>query len=182
MLTSPDNNAPECAPPRASPRSLLAEEIFQIRLAWRLACGTDCGGHVDSPGHGVCHDCWTARGVRTVCCAFAPNRVRVLGTSRTWLSDRLPWTACWWPQADGIAVAGTEHYIALALLLALMMGMLQWVMGLLRLGFLVNFLSDLSSGIHKCRRAHHRSESTSSHAWSFEGGKHPVARSSLRLC
>ena len=41
----------------------------------------------------------------------------------------------------GIAVAGTDHYIALALLLALMMGMLQWVMGLLRLGFLVNFLS-----------------------------------------
>ena len=41
----------------------------------------------------------------------------------------------------GIAVAGTEHYIALALLLALMMGMLQWGMGMLRLGFLVNFLS-----------------------------------------
>ena len=41
----------------------------------------------------------------------------------------------------GIAVAGTDHYITLALLLALMMGMLQWVMGLLRLGFLVNFLS-----------------------------------------
>ena len=42
---------------------------------------------------------------------------------------------------SGIAVAGTEHYIALALLLALMMGSLQLGMGALRLGFLVNFLS-----------------------------------------
>ena len=43
----------------------------------------------------------------------------------------------------GIAVAGTEHYIALALLLALMMGLLQLGMGALRMGFLVNFLSNL---------------------------------------
>ena len=41
----------------------------------------------------------------------------------------------------GIAVAGSEDYIALALLLALIMGVLQLVMGTLRLGFLVNFLS-----------------------------------------
>ena len=36
----------------------------------------------------------------------------------------------------GIAVAGSEDYIALALLLALIMGGLQLVMGTLRLGFL----------------------------------------------
>lgn len=41
----------------------------------------------------------------------------------------------------GLAVAGTENYIALALLLAFMMGALQFSMGVLRLGFLVNFLS-----------------------------------------
>lgn len=41
----------------------------------------------------------------------------------------------------GLALAGSEHYISLALLLALMMGLLQWGMGMLRLGFLVNFLS-----------------------------------------
>ena len=41
----------------------------------------------------------------------------------------------------GMALAGTEHYIALAMLLALMMGLLQLGMGTLRLGFLVNFLS-----------------------------------------
>jgi len=41
----------------------------------------------------------------------------------------------------GIAVAGSENYIALALLLALMMGALQLSMGVLKLGFLVNFLS-----------------------------------------
>ena len=41
----------------------------------------------------------------------------------------------------GLAVAGSENYIALALLLAFMMGALQLSMGLLRLGFLVNFLS-----------------------------------------
>lgn len=41
----------------------------------------------------------------------------------------------------GIAVAGSENYIALALLLAFMMGALQLSMGVLRLGFLVNFLS-----------------------------------------
>ncbi len=41
----------------------------------------------------------------------------------------------------GIAVAESENYIALALLLAFMMGGLQLSMGVLRLGFLVNFLS-----------------------------------------
>ena len=41
----------------------------------------------------------------------------------------------------GIAVAGSENYIALAMLLAFMMGALQLSMGVLRLGFLVNFLS-----------------------------------------
>lgn len=41
----------------------------------------------------------------------------------------------------GMAAVGSEDYIALALLLAFMMGALQWSMGMLRLGFLVNFLS-----------------------------------------
>lgn len=41
----------------------------------------------------------------------------------------------------GMAVAGSENYIALALLLAFMMGALQLGMGVLRLGFLVHFLS-----------------------------------------
>ena len=41
----------------------------------------------------------------------------------------------------GMAVAGSDDYIALALLLASMMGALQLGMGVLRLGFLVNFLS-----------------------------------------
>ena len=41
----------------------------------------------------------------------------------------------------GMAVAGSDDYISLALLLAFMMGALQLGMGLLRLGFLVNFLS-----------------------------------------
>ena len=40
-----------------------------------------------------------------------------------------------------IAEAGTAGYVAYALLLALMVGALQLVMGLARLGFLVNFLS-----------------------------------------
>lgn len=46
--------------------------------------------------------------------------------------------------AAGISVmaeAGTENYIALAILLAFMMGAIQLAMGLFRMGFLVNFLS-----------------------------------------
>lgn len=39
------------------------------------------------------------------------------------------------------AVAGTDHYIALAILLSFMMGIIQLTLGLLRFGFLVNFLS-----------------------------------------
>ena len=39
------------------------------------------------------------------------------------------------------AVAGTENYIALAILLSFMMGIIQLTLGLLRFGFLVNFLS-----------------------------------------
>lgn len=42
---------------------------------------------------------------------------------------------------SAFAVAGTENYIALAILLSLMMGVVQVAFGLLRLGFLVNFLS-----------------------------------------
>ena len=41
-----------------------------------------------------------------------------------------------------IAQSGTEDYVALAALLALMVGALQMAMGALRLGFLVNFLSQ----------------------------------------
>jgi sulfate permease, SulP family len=40
-----------------------------------------------------------------------------------------------------MATVGTERYIELALLLALMIGALQLIFGLVRLGFLVNFLS-----------------------------------------
>ncbi|MEL6188036.1 MAG: sulfate permease, partial [Myxococcota bacterium] len=40
-----------------------------------------------------------------------------------------------------LAAAGTEAYVALAVLLALMVGLLQMGMGLLKLGFLTNFLS-----------------------------------------
>ncbi len=40
-----------------------------------------------------------------------------------------------------IAAQGTEQYLALAILLALMVGFIQLMMGVFRLGFLVNFLS-----------------------------------------
>jgi len=40
-----------------------------------------------------------------------------------------------------IAEVGTDQYIVLALLLAFMMGSVQLILGLLRMGFLVNFLS-----------------------------------------
>ena len=40
-----------------------------------------------------------------------------------------------------IAEAGTENYIALAALLALMVGLIQFVLGLLRAGFITDFLS-----------------------------------------
>ena len=40
-----------------------------------------------------------------------------------------------------IAAQGTEQYIALAIMLALMVGVIQLLMGVFRLGFLVNFLS-----------------------------------------
>jgi SulP family sulfate permease len=40
-----------------------------------------------------------------------------------------------------LATIGTEKYLALAFLLALMMGLIQFLFGVLRLGFLVNFLS-----------------------------------------
>lgn len=42
---------------------------------------------------------------------------------------------------SAIATVGTERYLALALLLALMIGVIQLVFGLFRMGFLVNFLS-----------------------------------------
>jgi len=41
----------------------------------------------------------------------------------------------------GIAVAGSDRYIELALLLALMMGTMQLLLGLFRMGFLAQFLS-----------------------------------------
>ena len=40
-----------------------------------------------------------------------------------------------------IAAQGTEQYIALAIMLALMVGVIQLLMGVFKLGFLVNFLS-----------------------------------------
>ncbi|MFY0654315.1 MAG: solute carrier family 26 protein [Cyclobacteriaceae bacterium] len=42
---------------------------------------------------------------------------------------------------SALAVANTSDYIAMAILLALMMGAIQLLMGVLRLGFVVNFLS-----------------------------------------
>ena len=40
-----------------------------------------------------------------------------------------------------LAFAGTDHYISIAILLALLVGIIQFLMGVFRLGFLVNFLS-----------------------------------------
>jgi len=40
-----------------------------------------------------------------------------------------------------LALAGSQSYIAIAILLALMVGVFQFLMGVLRLGFIVNFLS-----------------------------------------
>jgi len=40
-----------------------------------------------------------------------------------------------------IATAGSAHYIQLAILLSLMVGIIQLSMGVFKLGFLVNFLS-----------------------------------------
>lgn len=40
-----------------------------------------------------------------------------------------------------LATPGTEEYLSLAILLAFMVGMIQFLLGFLRLGFLVNFLS-----------------------------------------
>jgi SulP family sulfate permease len=40
-----------------------------------------------------------------------------------------------------IAIAGSESYIAIAILLALVVGTLQFLMGVFKLGFIVNFLS-----------------------------------------
>lgn len=40
-----------------------------------------------------------------------------------------------------LALAGSESYIAIAILLALVVGVIQFLMGVLRLGFIVNFLS-----------------------------------------
>jgi len=40
-----------------------------------------------------------------------------------------------------VAVVGSESYIGIAILLALMVGILQFLMGVFRLGFIVNFLS-----------------------------------------
>ncbi|MFZ1704818.1 MAG: solute carrier family 26 protein [Saprospiraceae bacterium] len=42
----------------------------------------------------------------------------------------------------GFAVAGSDHYIAMAVLLAFMVGILQVSMGVFKLGFLVNFISN----------------------------------------
>lgn len=40
-----------------------------------------------------------------------------------------------------LALTGVENYIAMALLLAFMVGLIQFVLGLLRMGFLVNYIS-----------------------------------------
>ncbi len=40
-----------------------------------------------------------------------------------------------------LALAGSESYIAIAILLALLVGAIQFIMGILRLGFIINFLS-----------------------------------------
>ena len=42
---------------------------------------------------------------------------------------------------SAIAVAGTDNYVALSILLALMVGVMQLAFGLFKLGFLVNFIS-----------------------------------------
>lgn len=42
---------------------------------------------------------------------------------------------------SAIATVGTEHYLFMATLLAFMMGTIQFIFGVFRLGFLVNFLS-----------------------------------------
>ena len=50
-----------------------------------------------------------------------------------------------------LALAGTDSYIEIAILLALMVGAIQLLMGVFRLGFIVNFLSrPVISGFYFC--------------------------------
>ena len=44
-----------------------------------------------------------------------------------------------------LALVGTDRYISIAILLALLVGIIQFLMGVFKLGFLVSFLSSLYS-------------------------------------
>lgn len=66
----------------------------------------------------------------------------ILGTSRQLAVGPVAMVALLISSGVGaIAPLGSEEFVSLAILLALMVGVIQFVMGALRLGFLVNFLS-----------------------------------------
>ena len=50
-----------------------------------------------------------------------------------------------------LALIGSESYIAIAILLALMVGGIQLLMGVLRLGFIVNFFNHIRINRYLCR-------------------------------
>ena len=68
--------------------------------------------------------------------------IDILGTSRQLAVGPVAMVALMVAAGVGaLAEPGTEEYVALAILLALLIGLIQVGMGVLRLGFLVNFLS-----------------------------------------
>jgi len=56
---------------------------------------------------------------------------------------------------EPLATAGSEGYIAYAILLALMVGLFQFLLGVLKLGLVVNFLSHPVVGVYVDKADHH---------------------------
>ena len=81
-------------------------------------------------------------GVRSCTPAWCPAIIAALFGS-SWHLVSGPTTAAsviMFASLSGIATPGSEEYVSLAITLAFMVGVLQLVMGLVRLGALVNFI------------------------------------------
>ena len=120
----------------------LATLLQQGAIRQGFACWNYCGNNACTSRNGIRFNCWATYGLWSLRVTYTWYHLRI-----NWYFQTTICRSCCHgfllvaASLATMATAGSESYIGLAIVLALMMGVIQLLLGLFKAGFLVNFLS-----------------------------------------
>ena len=132
----------------------MGSKIQPANRRKRPGRGTDCFDHADPAIAGLCPACRSAAGDRPVCLHGSPDNLCHFRNITLSFSGPVAVTSLMTLAAVApIAAQGTPEYLAAAMALALLTGLILIVLGFLKLGFLIKFYELSGHGrIGHCRR------------------------------